>query len=241
MIDPADVEDVSLSIRLLERYYERFRRKHESIKAISDRGHPSKTTKVKLRLPAEDLNDLRVMTDTMAAMNEALRAMVPVQTTYDGDPPISNLRPSYPSGRPGLGSERIQPLSSTTAPVELAAQPLADDMQPVPISIRIIWQQAVLGLTKIAIARKEKRLENSAGRLKLWGVGLFEDRSALDDVLVSRSRENNHFYHILVRTFTDILLLEGETTLWRSRLLRMFLTLWMQNVRSEALQPMNQT
>jgi hypothetical protein len=77
---------------------------------------------------------------------------------------------------------------------------------------------AVTALTKISIAKKERLLENSAGRLKLWGVGLFENGLALDDVLLSRSSKDCPLYRILVATLVDILLLEGEANLHSSRL-----------------------
>jgi hypothetical protein len=78
-----------------------------------------------------------------------------------------------------------------------------------------MWHLALTALTNIARVKQEKLLENSAGRLKLWRVGLFEDGTALDTVLVSRSLHDTPFYWILLRSIADILLLKGETALDR--------------------------
>lgn len=220
-IDPAEFEEVSLLIHRLEKYHEEAQVKYEGIKAAGGRGNQrSGTMKAKWKFLAGGFEDLKVMTDTLAAMNEALRSMVPVLPAYDGGPATSNqmaqpFQETQSSSNSMLRGEGIQPHPAAAAPSEEDVPPAAGGFEQVSPSIQAMWQLAVAGLTKIAMAKKDKALENSAGRLKLWGLGLFENGTTLDDVLLSRSSKDSPFYRILIRTLADVLLLEGEATLHR--------------------------
>jgi hypothetical protein len=175
-IDPAELEEVSLLIRRLERHHQGAQVKYEGISAAGgDRNQRFGAMKEKLRLFSGGFDDLKVMTDTLAAMNEALRSIVPVLPAYDGGPPTSN-RPSrpfqatQPTSKLRIHNEEMQSQSSGVASSQEESLPAAEYLQQNSLSIATIWRLAVTALTKISIAKKERLLENSACRLKLWGV-----------------------------------------------------------------------
>lgn len=167
------------------------------------------------------------MAGTLVATNEALRSTIPLLPAYDGGPAASNassepIQASQISAVAEIGSDEIQSQSFVAAPSEEAAESAVKCSQQVSTSIETMWRLALEGLMKIAMAKREKLIGNCAGRLKLWGVGLFETGYSLDDVLVSRSLKDGPFYQILIRTLANILLFEGETILHLSRLLDAF-------------------
>ncbi|KAF7512190.1 hypothetical protein GJ744_002352 [Endocarpon pusillum] len=213
-IDPAELEEVSLLLRKLEDYHEHAKLKYQGAEAARNKGiMPPETMKAKLRLFNGAFDDLKVMADTLAAMNEALRSMVPLPPAYDGGPAASNpsseaIQASQISAVAEIGSDEIQSQSFLAAPSEEAAEPTVKCLQQVSTSVETVWRLALEGLMKIAMAKTEKLIGNCAGRLKLWGVGLFETGYSLDDILVSRSLKDSPFYQILIRTLANILLFE---------------------------------
>ena len=227
-IDPAELEEVSVLLRKLEEYHDYAKLKYQGVEAARKKGiMPPGTMKAKLRLFKGAFDDLKVMADTLAAMNEALRSMIPLLPAYDVGPAASSpssdpIQASQISAVAEIGSDEIQSQSFAAAPSEEAADSAAKCSKQVSTSIERMWRLALEGLIKIAMVKREKLTGNCAGRLKLWGVGLFEAGYSLDDVLVSRSLMDSPFYQILIRTLANILLFEGETILHLSRLLDAF-------------------
>ena len=215
-IDPAEFEEVSLLMHRLEKYHDEARIKYEGIKAAGDQGrHLRERMKANLRFIAGGYDDLKVITDTLAAMNEALRSMVPILPSYDGGPATSTRPPRALQEEQSISDSdhhvtRVRHDPSANAPAPENSAPIAEDAPLTLPSIQTIWRLAAAGLTKIAMAKRDNLLKICAGRLKLWGLGLFEDGFTLDDVLVSRISKDSPFYRVLISSLANILLLEGE-------------------------------
>jgi hypothetical protein len=217
-INPAELEEVTLLMDRLNKYHKEAQVKYRAIEAAGDRGNQQSGVKrAKARFLYGGFEDLKMMADTLAAMNEALRSIVPLLPAYDGGPATSYqlAQPFHETqtlANPSLRGDGIQPRPAAVAPAEDSPPAAVVPQHTLPL-IQAMWRLALAALTNIAWAKMEKLLENSAGRLKLWGIGLFEDGTALDKILVSRSLQDSPFCRILLRTLAEILLLEGETTL----------------------------
>jgi hypothetical protein len=208
--------ELSLLIHRLEKYHMEAAENFERIRAAGAEGSQrSGTTKAKSKLVTGGLNDMNVMTDALAAMNEALRSMVAVLPAYDRGPAVSNptartAHAPQASDDPGLHSEHedLRPVTASPSPSQYPSPPMEDDQQYLP-TIQTIWRLALTSLNKLALSKRAELLINSASRLKLWGAGLFEDGFTLDDILLSRGLIDSPFRRIIVRNLASLLVLEG--------------------------------
>lgn len=159
--------------------------------------------------------ELKDLTLALGSMNKTLLVIAPPPPTYSPQAGASvNVAPLHPSvevselGRTGK-TESMDPLYTADVPAP-------------HVSIQELYALCLETLASICAGTgQESIFEHQHDRLKLWGTGILTDGLiALDQILVTEPRGQQHFRETLVRTLTYVAVSEGMNSSKRDDLAR---------------------
>lgn len=209
-IPPEEYDKVIAFLKKLDTYY---RQAHERF-STSERSkdEPMNLPFLKARTKLGGYEDLTDFVETLAAMNKALRSIVP---------PLPTCSPGACRGRSPI---RVSSPMTMDDDVSLAAEP-----SPVPEgitqnvdeansvdepattqSIHSIYQATLDSLVVLSVRRRNPQIARFASRLKLWGAGLFEISVPLDVILDSDKDGCVLLRRGILKILVEILVWEGE-------------------------------